>query len=93
MLLEDLTTSRVLGRTRDDAAGEAYDKVASILGLGYPGGPIIDKLAASGDPKAVRLPRTWLEPGFTGLFLQRHQDCRALSRARSRQNQRRASSV
>ena len=45
----------VLGRTRDDAAGEAYDKVAKLLGLGYPGGPVIDRLARSGDPRAAEL--------------------------------------
>ncbi len=45
----------VLGRTRDDAAGEAYDKVAKLLGLGYPGGPVIDRLAKSGDPRAAEL--------------------------------------
>src|SRR4029079_5482196 len=45
----------VLGRTRDDAAGEAYDKVAKLLGLGYPGGPIIDELARSGDPSKAKL--------------------------------------
>ena len=45
----------VLGRTRDDAAGEAYDKVAKLLGLGYPGGPVIDGLAKSGDPSAAEL--------------------------------------
>jgi N6-L-threonylcarbamoyladenine synthase len=49
-----------LGRTRDDAAGEAYDKVAKLLGLGYPGGPVVDRLAALGDPTAVSLPRTRL---------------------------------
>jgi N6-L-threonylcarbamoyladenine synthase len=43
-----------LGKTRDDAAGEAYDKVAKLLGFGYPGGPIVDKLARNGDPDAVR---------------------------------------
>jgi N6-L-threonylcarbamoyladenine synthase len=47
----------VLGRTRDDAAGEAYDKVAKLLGLGYPGGPIIDRLAAMGDDRAVPFPK------------------------------------
>jgi N6-L-threonylcarbamoyladenine synthase len=51
---------RLIGRTRDDAAGEAYDKVARLLGLGYPGGPIIDRLAAGADPSAVRLPSTRL---------------------------------
>jgi N6-L-threonylcarbamoyladenine synthase len=45
---------RLIGRTRDDAAGEAYDKVAKLLGFGYPGGPIIDKLAPYGDPRAVK---------------------------------------
>jgi N6-L-threonylcarbamoyladenine synthase len=45
-----------IGHTRDDAAGEAFDKVAKLLGLGYPGGPIIDKLAKLGDPTAVKLP-------------------------------------
>ncbi|MBI1874022.1 MAG: tRNA (adenosine(37)-N6)-threonylcarbamoyltransferase complex transferase subunit TsaD [Acidobacteria bacterium] len=48
----------VLGRTRDDAAGEAYDKVAKLLGLGYPGGPIIDRLAREGNDRAVALPST-----------------------------------
>jgi len=45
-----------IGRTRDDAAGEAFDKVAKLLGLGYPGGPIIDRLASHGDPRAVKFP-------------------------------------
>ena len=47
-----------VGRTRDDAAGEAYDKVAKLLGLGYPGGPVIDRLAPTGDDRAVSLPMT-----------------------------------
>jgi N6-L-threonylcarbamoyladenine synthase len=47
---------RLIGRTRDDAAGEAYDKVAKLLGLGYPGGPVIDRLAQGGDDRAVELP-------------------------------------
>jgi N6-L-threonylcarbamoyladenine synthase len=47
-------TYRLLGRTRDDAAGEAFDKVGKLLGLGYPGGPVIDRLAPFGDPRAVR---------------------------------------
>jgi N6-L-threonylcarbamoyladenine synthase len=50
----------LLGRTRDDAAGEAYDKVAKLLGLGYPGGPIIDRLAATGNPRAIAWPGTRL---------------------------------
>jgi N6-L-threonylcarbamoyladenine synthase len=49
-----------LGRTRDDAAGEAYDKVAKLLGLGYPGGPVVDRLAAAGNDRAVPFPRTRL---------------------------------
>jgi len=61
-----------LGETRDDAAGEAFDKVSKLLGLGYPGGPIVDKLAALGDPKAVPLPmpmrnKHGLEFSFSGL--------------------------
>jgi N6-L-threonylcarbamoyladenine synthase len=48
----------LLGRTRDDAAGEAYDKVAKLLGLGYPGGPVIDRLAARGNDRAVPFPKT-----------------------------------
>jgi N6-L-threonylcarbamoyladenine synthase len=49
-----------LGRTRDDAAGEAYDKVAKLLGLGYPGGPEIDRLAQDGEPDAIDFPRAYL---------------------------------
>src|SRR5215470_634460 len=45
-----------IGHTRDDAAGEAFDKVAKLLGLGYPGGPVIDRLSTHGDPKAVKFP-------------------------------------
>jgi N6-L-threonylcarbamoyladenine synthase len=61
-----------LGSTIDDAVGEAYDKVAAILGLAYPGGPIIDALAAKGDPTAVKFPRTLLgreslDFSFSGL--------------------------
>jgi len=51
---------RLLSRTRDDAAGEAYDKVAKLLGLGYPGGPVIDRLAKAGNDRAVPLPTTRL---------------------------------
>ncbi|MEO8071417.1 MAG: tRNA (adenosine(37)-N6)-threonylcarbamoyltransferase complex transferase subunit TsaD, partial [Acidobacteriota bacterium] len=54
-------TYQLIGRTRDDAAGEAFDKVARLLGLGYPGGPIVDRLAKTGDDRAVTLPR----PKFT----------------------------
>jgi N6-L-threonylcarbamoyladenine synthase len=52
-----------LGRTRDDAVGEAFDKAAKLLGLGYPGGPVIDRLAREGDPAAVRFPRAHLKRG------------------------------
>ncbi len=55
-----------LGRTRDDAAGEAFDKVAKILGLGYPGGRVIDELARSGDRRSIRFPRARLKPGRHG---------------------------
>jgi N6-L-threonylcarbamoyladenine synthase len=57
---------RLLGSTIDDAAGEAYDKVARILGLGYPGGPAIDKLARTGNPKAIRFPRGLSQPKYMG---------------------------
>jgi len=61
-----------VARTRDDAAGEAFDKVAKLMGLGYPGGPVIDTLAREGDPEAVRLPRARMTDGtldfsFSGL--------------------------
>ncbi len=53
----------LLGGTRDDAAGEAFDKVAAILGLGFPGGPAVEREAASGDPKAYSFPRAFMEDG------------------------------
>jgi N6-L-threonylcarbamoyladenine synthase len=61
-----------LGQTRDDAAGEAFDKVAKLLGLGYPGGPVIDELSETGNPKAIRFPRpslgkNSLDFSFSGL--------------------------
>ena len=66
------TSYEVLGRTRDDAAGEAFDKIARALGLGYPGGPLLDKLAASGNRGVIDFPRAFLEEGsydfsFSGL--------------------------
>ena len=74
----------LLGQTLDDAAGEAFDKVARLLGLGYPGGPAIDRLATEGDPEAIRFPRPMLADGldfsFSGLktavavYLRRHPD-------------------
>ena len=59
---------RYLGSTIDDAAGEAFDKVARYLGLGYPGGPIIDRLAAEGDPDAVHFPRAMMDEGLDFSF-------------------------
>lgn len=60
---------RLLGQTRDDAAGEAFDKVAKMLGLGYPGGAVIERLAAGGDPDRFRFPRAFLEKdGFDFSF-------------------------
>lgn len=69
--VNDFGKYRELGRTRDDAAGEAYDKIAKMLGLTYPGGPIIDALAQGGNPKKYKLPKPFL-PGsldfsFSGL--------------------------
>jgi N6-L-threonylcarbamoyladenine synthase len=56
------TSIERLGATTDDAAGEAFDKVATILGLGYPGGPLIEKVARDGNPRAIDFPRTMLSP-------------------------------
>jgi N6-L-threonylcarbamoyladenine synthase len=86
MLIEMTGPGRyeLLGQTLDDAAGEAFDKVARLLGLGYPGGPAIDRLAAEGDPGAIRFPRPMAAAGldfsFSGLktavavHLRRHPD-------------------
>lgn len=57
----DYNKFRILGRTRDDAAGEAFDKIARVLGLGYPGGPLIDKLAKEGNKEAVHFPRVKMD--------------------------------
>ena len=70
--VEEVGRYRLLGRTVDDAAGEAFDKVAKLLGLGYPGGPEIERRAASGDPTRFALPRTMLDShdqnfSFSGL--------------------------
>ncbi len=63
LLVRDLLNDvQLLGETIDDAAGEAFDKVARVLGLKYPGGPEIDRAAASGDPKAIRFPRGLTQP-------------------------------
>jgi N6-L-threonylcarbamoyladenine synthase len=70
--VRDWMDVRLIGSTIDDAVGEAYDKVSAILGLGYPGGPVLDRLAERGDPKAIRFPRTLLDRdsldfSFSGL--------------------------
>ena len=62
LVVEDYNTFRLLGQTRDDAAGEAFDKIARFMGLPYPGGPEIERLAKNGDPAAVDFPRPLL-PG------------------------------
>jgi N6-L-threonylcarbamoyladenine synthase len=72
VLMKDYFESELLGETMDDAAGEAFDKVAKMLGIGYPGGPLVDKFAAKGNAKAVKFPRPFLEEGshqfsFSGL--------------------------
>ena len=59
---------RLLGATRDDAAGEAFDKVATLLGLGYPGGPVIERLATDGDPARFTFPRPMRDEGFEFSF-------------------------
>lgn len=69
VLVKKLGDYQVLGRTLDDAAGEAFDKVAKMLELGYPGGPIIDKLAAQGDETRIAFPRSLMkEPGYNFSF-------------------------
>ena len=69
ILVEADDRHRRIGRTLDDAAGEAYDKVARMIGLGFPGGPLLDKLARDGDPRAFAFPRSLLnEPGYDFSF-------------------------
>lgn len=68
VLMEGHGQYRLLGQTLDDAAGEAYDKVARYLGLGYPGGPIVDKMAADGNPEAVKFPRAMAKDGYDFSF-------------------------
>lgn len=70
--VEDYGKYEIMGHTRDDAAGEAYDKVARVIGMGYPGGPKIDKAAKLGNPNAIQFPRVFLEEdsydfSFSGL--------------------------
>jgi N6-L-threonylcarbamoyladenine synthase len=65
----DHVTLELMGQTRDDAAGEAFDKVAKMLGLGYPGGGVIDRLSKQGDPARIRFPRSYLDKtGFDFSF-------------------------
>ena len=61
VIVKDYGTYEIIGRTRDDAAGEAFDKVARSIGLGYPGGPKIDDLSVQGDPEAIKFPRASVE--------------------------------
>ena len=63
VIVKDYGEFEILGRTRDDAAGEAFDKVARAIGLGYPGGPKIDKLAKDGNAEAIQFPKAKLESG------------------------------
>ncbi len=70
--VRDQTRFELIGRTRDDAAGEAFDKIAKLLELGYPGGPVVSTMAQAGNPKAIAFPRAWLDKGsldfsFSGL--------------------------
>ena len=57
MVVKDYGEYEIIGRTRDDAAGEAFDKVARAIGLGYPGGPKIDRVSKEGNPEAIHFPR------------------------------------
>ncbi len=79
------TTAELMGQTRDDAAGEAYDKVAKVMGLGYPGGAVIDQRARQGDPERVAFKRPFLDKkgfdfSFSGIksavnrYVQSHRD-------------------
>ena len=68
ILMEGHGRYRLLGSTIDDAAGEAFDKVARYLGLGYPGGPAIDQIAVEGDPEAIAFPRAILADGYDFSF-------------------------
>jgi tRNA N6-adenosine threonylcarbamoyltransferase len=83
--ITDHLTAELMGQTRDDAAGEAFDKVAKMLDLGYPGGAMIDRLAKQGDPARIRFPRSYLDKetfdfSFSGIksavqrYITAHQD-------------------
>ncbi|MEX2143153.1 MAG: tRNA (adenosine(37)-N6)-threonylcarbamoyltransferase complex transferase subunit TsaD [Anaerolineales bacterium] len=86
ILMSDHLSYQRLGGTLDDAAGEAFDKVARLLGLGYPGGPAIQKAAAGGDPAAFAFPRAWLDEtwnfSFSGLKTNVLHKVRDLSKGR-----------
>jgi N6-L-threonylcarbamoyladenine synthase len=66
--VQDYGRYHILGRTRDDAAGEAFDKVSKLLGLGYPGGPVIDRMAHKGSSRAIAFPRALMDGGFDFSF-------------------------
>ncbi len=66
--VKDYGKYEILGRTRDDASGEAFDKIARAMGLGYPGGPIVDKLAKQGNKNAIDFPRAYLDEGYDFSF-------------------------
>ena len=68
IVMEDHLRYRVLGSTLDDAAGGAFDKVARFMDLGYPGGPVVDRLAIDGDPAAIRFPRAMANDGWDFSF-------------------------
>lgn len=68
ILIEGHGEYRLLGKTHDDAAGEAFDKVARVMGLGYPGGPLIEKAAQNGDPNKFPFPRSWLKGTYDFSF-------------------------
>ena len=66
--VKDYQNYEILGRTRDDASGEAFDKISRAMGLGYPGGPIIDKLAKQGNKHAIEFPRSFLDESYDFSF-------------------------
>ncbi|MGL6173499.1 MAG: tRNA (adenosine(37)-N6)-threonylcarbamoyltransferase complex transferase subunit TsaD [Cellulosilyticaceae bacterium] len=66
--VKDYQSYEIMGKTRDDAAGEAYDKVARAIGLAYPGGPKIDKLSLEGNPNAIAFPKAMLDDGYDFSF-------------------------
>ena len=66
--VKDYGEYEILGRTRDDASGEAFDKIARAMGLGYPGGPIVDRLAKEGNKNAIDFPRAYLDEGYDFSF-------------------------